>query len=72
MMSTYLNFEIETFELGSNLWHACFRNLDRSLPIVIDGVEFGTMHIGLAFPTSEAALGDARAFIDRMVRRLAA
>jgi hypothetical protein len=68
-MSTYLNFEIETFELGSNLWHACIRNVDRSRPIVIDGVEFGTMHVGIAFPTPGAALVDACAFVDRMVRR---
>ncbi|MEO8318071.1 MAG: hypothetical protein ABI561_07075 [Bradyrhizobium sp.] len=69
-MATYLNFEIETFELGSTLWHACIRNIDRSRPIVIDGIELGSVHVGIAFPTSEAALIDARAFVDRMRRRL--
>jgi hypothetical protein len=28
------------------------------------------VHVGVAWPTSEAALVDARAFIDRLVRRL--
>ena len=69
-MSTYLNFKIETFELGSHQWHACIRNIDRSRPISIEGIEFGTVHVGIAFPTSEAALTDACAFIDRMRRRL--
>jgi hypothetical protein len=62
-MSVYKNFEIETFELGPNQWHACFRNVDRSLPIVIDDASFGTLHVGVAWPTAEAALLDARAFI---------
>jgi hypothetical protein len=70
MMYTYLDFEIETFELGADLWHACFRNIDRSRPIMIDGLELGKVHVGVAWPTSEAALVDARAFIDRLVRRL--
>jgi hypothetical protein len=69
-MSVYKNFEIETFELGPNQWHACFRNIDRSRPIVIDDTSFGTLHVGVAWPTSEAALLDARAFIDRMIGRL--
>jgi hypothetical protein len=70
IMSSYLDFEIETFELGPDQWHACFRNMDRSRPIIIDGVELGKVHVGIAWPASEAALVDARAFIDRMVRRL--
>ena len=69
-MNTYLNFEIETFELGSNLWHASIRNIDRSRPIVIDGIQLEAVHAGIAFSTSEAALIDARAFVDRMRRRL--
>jgi hypothetical protein len=68
-MSLYGNFEIETFELGSNLWHACVRNFDRSHPIVIDDVTFAALHVGIAWPTSEAASVDARAFIDRMIAR---
>jgi hypothetical protein len=70
MMHFYLDFEIETFELGADLWHACFRNIDRSRPIMIDEIELGKVHVGVAWPTPEAAVVDARAFIDRMVRRL--
>jgi hypothetical protein len=66
-MSTYLDFEIETFELGPDQWHACFRNMDRSRLIIIDAIE---LDVGVAWPTSHAALVDARAFIDGMVRRL--
>jgi hypothetical protein len=44
-MSVYKNFEIETFELGPNQWHACFRNIDRSLPIVIDDTSFEKLHL---------------------------
>ena len=69
-MSTHINFEIETFELGAALWHACIRNIDRSRPIVIDGIELERVHVGIAFPTSEAALIDARAFVDRMRSRV--
>jgi hypothetical protein len=65
-MGVYGNFEIETFELGSNLWHAGVRNIDRSHPIVIDEVTFAALHVGIAWPTSAAALVDARAFTDRM------
>jgi hypothetical protein len=65
----YGNFEIETFELGSNLWHASVRNINRSCPIVMDEVPFATLHVGIAWPTSAAALVDARAFVDRMMGR---
>jgi hypothetical protein len=58
------------FELGPNQWHASVRNIDRSRPIVIDDASFGTLHVGIAWPSSEAALVDARAFIDRMIGRL--
>jgi hypothetical protein len=36
-MSVYREFEIETFQLGRDQWHACFRPIDRSKAIVIDG-----------------------------------
>jgi hypothetical protein len=68
-MSVYGNFEIETFELGLNQWHASVRNIDRSRPIMIDDASFGVLHVGIAWPTSEAALVDARAFINRMIGR---
>jgi hypothetical protein len=64
------HFEIETFELGRALWHARFRRLYRQ-PVSIDGVLFETLNIGFAWPTSEAALADARNYIERMSWRLA-
>jgi hypothetical protein len=39
-MSIFGDFEIETFQLGHDQWHACFRPIDRSKPIVIDGIAF--------------------------------
>ena len=69
-MSSYLHFEIETFELGPEQWHACFRCIDRSKQIVIDGISLATVNVGLAWPTAEAAFADARGFIDRMIDRL--
>ena len=68
-MNTYREFEIETFQLGSEQWHACFRPIDRSKPIVIDGVALGVVKVGIAWPTSDAALIDARSFIERMSSR---
>jgi hypothetical protein len=68
-MSVYKNFEIETFELGPNQWHASFRNIDLR-PIVIDDTSFEALHVGVAWPTSETARVDARAFIDRIIGRL--
>jgi hypothetical protein len=68
-MGAYQDFEIETFELGRGQWHACFRPIDRSKPVMIDGTAFGVVNVGVAWPTSEAALLDARGFIDRMLKR---
>jgi hypothetical protein len=45
-MSVYKNFEIETFELGPNQWHASFRDVDLR-PIVIDDTFFGALHVGV-------------------------
>jgi hypothetical protein len=64
------HFEIETFELGRALWHARFRRLDRQ-PVSIDGVLFETLNIGFAWPTPEAAMADARDYIERISWRLA-
>lgn len=69
VMSSYLDFQIETFELGPNQWHACFRHVDRSKPIVIDGITLGKVHVGIAWPTADVALADARGFIDLMIGR---
>jgi len=68
-LSTYHDFEIETFELGRDQWHACFRPVDRSKPIMIDGVALGVVNVGFAWPTSDAALKDAMSYIDQMIGR---
>jgi hypothetical protein len=68
-MSTFGEFEIETFQLGRDQWHACFRAINRAKPIVIDGVALGVINVGVAWPTSEAALRDAEKYIERMTGR---
>jgi hypothetical protein len=68
-MSTYGEFEIETFQLGREQSHACFRPIDRTKPIVIDGVALGVVNVGFAWPTSDAALKDAKNYIERMTGR---
>ncbi len=62
---TYLDFEIETFEIGPNQWHVRFRRNDDQ-PIVMDGMSFATSDVGLSWPTLDAALADACQHIDRM------
>jgi hypothetical protein len=54
-MSVYREFEIETFQLGRDQWHACFRPIDRSKGIVIDGITLGVVNLGFAWPTPDAA-----------------
>ena len=68
-MSSYSHFEIEAFEIGRDLWHARFRRVYLK-PISIDGVPFEMLNIGVAWPTSAAAIADARTHIDRMNGRL--
>jgi hypothetical protein len=68
-MSTYREFEIETFQLGRDQWHACFRPIDRSKPIVIDGIALGVVNLGFAWPTPDAALKEAQRYIERMASR---
>jgi hypothetical protein len=65
----YRGFKIETFEIGRYLWHARFGRDDHR-PILIDDVEFPFLNVGMAWPTSEAAISDARAFIDSMIGRM--
>ena len=64
----YREFEIEAFEIGRGQWHARFRRRDRA-PTVIDGVEFEFLNIGVAWSSHDAAVADARGFIDRMQSR---
>jgi hypothetical protein len=72
-MRTYGEFEIEVFQLGRDQWHACFRAIDRSKPIVIDGIALGEINVGVAWSTPDAAIKDAENYIERMAsRRLSA
>jgi len=68
-MNMYGEFEIETFQLGRDQWHACFRSKDRSKPIVVDGIALGVINLGFAWPTQDAALKDAQSYIERMAGR---
>jgi hypothetical protein len=66
---TYRQFKIETFEGGRGFWHARFHRADRK-PMVLDGEQFATVHPGISWPTSNAAIPDAEQFIDAMARFL--
>jgi hypothetical protein len=68
-MSIYGEFEIETFQLGHDQWHACFRPIDRSKPIVVDGIALGVINLGFSWPTPDAAIKDAQSYIERMTNR---
>jgi hypothetical protein len=71
MNRDYKNFEIEPFELGRGLWHARFRRADKK-PVVLDGVLFSTLNAGLAWPSPDAAVDDAKAAIDRLTKIIVA
>jgi hypothetical protein len=64
----YSGFEIQSFEAGSGLWHARIQRADQE-PVVIDGMQFPTLEVGLAWPDPDAAVADAKAHIDRLARR---
>jgi hypothetical protein len=65
-------FNIEPFEAGKGLWHARIRRADLH-PVIIDGVVFGTLEVGFAWPDPEAAIADAKSQIDRLkLKRYAA
>ncbi len=64
----YSGFEIQSFEAGSGLWHARIQRADLE-PVVIDGIQFPTLEVGLAWPDPDAAVADAKAHIDRLERR---
>ena len=65
-MTRYLDFEIEAREIGRGQWHAGFQRIDRK-PMFVDGNSIERMEIGFAWPGPEAALADARDYIDRMI-----
>jgi len=71
MNRNYKDFEIEPFELGRGLWHARFGRADRQ-PVAIDGVLFSTLNVGLAWPSPDAAVDDAKAAIDRLTKGIVA
>jgi hypothetical protein len=60
----YSGFEIQSFEAGSGLWHARIQRADQE-PVVIDGMPFPTLEVGIAWSDPDAAIADAKAYIDR-------
>jgi len=64
----YDGFQIETFEAGRGLWHARIRRADYE-PVVIDGVLFPELELGVAWANSEAAIRDAKTRIDYLNER---
>jgi hypothetical protein len=66
-VNAYRDFEIETFEIGRGLRHARFWRVDRN-PISLDGISMETVNVGMAWPIPEAAMADAKEYIDRMIR----
>ena len=71
MNRNYKDFEIEPFELGRGLWHARFRRVDKQ-PVVINGALFSTLNAGLAWPSPDAAVDDAKSAIDRLTNSIVA
>jgi len=67
--TTYLEFDIQTMELGLDLWHASVCRADGN-PIFLQEVPFNKIEVGMAWPTSIAACNDAMRFIDRLISRL--
>ena len=64
----YGGFQIQSFELGSGLWHARIQRADLE-PVVIDGLLFPTLEVGLAWSDPDAAIAHAKAYIDRNSQR---
>jgi hypothetical protein len=71
MVHLYDGFDIESFEAGRNLWHARIRRADAT-PVVIDGVLFPVLELGVAWSDPDAAIADAKGHIDHFGRRYAA
>ena len=68
MTCLYDGFDIESFEAGKGLWHARIRRADRQ-PVVIDGISFAALDVGLAWSDPAEAIADAKSHIDRFVLR---
>jgi hypothetical protein len=67
MLYNYDGFSIESFEAGKDLWHARIRRADLG-PVVIDGTSFTALEVGFAWPSSDAAVADAKQRIDYLKR----
>ena len=68
MNCLYQEYEIESFEVGRELWHARTRRADRG-PLVIDGHAFPAIEVGFAWPSPDAAVDDAKHHIDHFGHR---
>jgi hypothetical protein len=66
----YSGFEIKSFEAGKGLWHARIQRADHA-PVVIDGMSFPTLEVGIAWSDPDAAIAHAKAYIDRNSQRYA-
>ncbi len=64
----YHGFQIEAFEAGRGLWHARIRRADLK-PVIIDGVSFPDLEVGLAWSNADAAVADAKTRIDYLNQR---
>lgn len=64
----YGGFEITSFEVGAGLWHARICRADQ-VPVVIDGIAFPALEIGLAWSDQALAISDAKGVIDRFQQR---
>jgi hypothetical protein len=64
MTTFHGEFNIESFEAGSGLWHARIRRTNKE-PLIINGVAFPHLEVGFAWPDRAAAIEDAKTQIDR-------
>jgi hypothetical protein len=71
MAHLYDGFDIESFEVGQNLWHARIRRADLQ-PVMIDDVSFPVLELGFAWPNADAAINDAMSHIDHFGQRYVA
>jgi hypothetical protein len=65
MKCNYDGFNIDSFEAGRGLWHARITRADLK-SVVIDGVSFPALEVGFAWPSSDAAIADAKRQIEHL------
>lgn len=63
MQWDYDGFTIEPFEAGTGRWHARVRRSDGE-KVIIDGVSFAVLEVGLAWSDPIAAIAGAAVQID--------